>query len=154
MHIVPDTISIPVAVAVFAQDCAAISFMKAYDVQKGDVTLIHTVANDLGFAKYHSAQDTIIGTTSTEENPVLAKQNGPGAADHVIIYKKENTTERVLEITNGRFKLSLMVLAKTCMSCRVPAIHHHPWIAKKKGNPRPVGQCVQSRSTFCAAQTS
>ena len=74
---------------------------EAYNVQKGDIILIHTVAGGLGllfcqFAKSRGA--TVIGTTSTEEKAALAKENG---ADHVIIYKKEDTVQRVLEITNG-----------------------------------------------------
>ena len=40
----------------------------------------------------------MIGTTSTPEKAELAKKNG---AEHVILYTKENTAERVKEITNG-----------------------------------------------------
>ena len=74
---------------------------EAYNVQKGDVLLIHTVAGGLGllFTQYAKSRGaTIIGTTSTEEKAALAKSFG---ADHVILYPKENTVERVLELTNG-----------------------------------------------------
>ncbi|KAF8131619.1 hypothetical protein EV363DRAFT_172313 [Boletus edulis] len=99
---VPDAVSTRDAAAVFLQGLTAASFMEeAYNVQKGDVILIHTVAGGLGLlfsqlAKFRGA--TVIGTTSTKEKAALAKQHG---ADHVILYKQENTVQRVMEITNG-----------------------------------------------------
>ena len=74
---------------------------EAYPVNKGDVILIHTVAGGFGllaaqYAKYKGA--TVIGTTSTEAKAELAKKHG---ADHVILYTKEDTVQRVLEITNN-----------------------------------------------------
>lgn len=99
---VPDSVSTLTAVSVLLQGLTAISFMEeAYNVQKGDIVLIHTVAGGLGLLFCQVAKSrgaTVIGTTSTEEKAALAKQNG---ADHVIVYKKENTVQRVLEITNG-----------------------------------------------------
>lgn len=41
----------------------------------------------------------VIGTTSSEEKAKIAKENG---ATEMIIYTKENTVERVLEITGGQ----------------------------------------------------
>lgn len=99
---VSDSIPARTAVAALLQGATAVSFMEeAYNVQKDDVILIHTIAGGLGllfcqFAKYRGA--TVIGTTSTDEKAELAKRNG---ADHVIVYKRENTVQRVLEITNG-----------------------------------------------------
>jgi len=102
VHPVPDTVSTRTAAAVLLQGLTATSFTEeAYDIQKGDVILIHTVAGGLGLLLSQIAKSrgaTVIGTTSTEEKAALAKQNG---ADHVIIYKQENTVQRVLEITNG-----------------------------------------------------
>ena len=99
---VPDTVSARTAAAVLLQGLTATTFMEdAYNVQKGDIILIHTVAGGLGLLLSQIAKSrgaTVIGTTSTEEKAALAKQNG---ADHVIIYKQENTVQRVLEITNG-----------------------------------------------------
>jgi NADPH2:quinone reductase len=74
---------------------------EAYTVRKGDTILVHTVAGGLGllFAQLIKARGaTVIGTTSTKEKAELAKANG---ADHVILYKDEDTVERVLELTNG-----------------------------------------------------
>lgn len=75
---------------------------EAYDVKKGDIILVHTVAGGLGllFTAYAKSRGaTIIGTTSTPEKAEIAKSYG---ADHVILYTKENTVQRVLEITNGQ----------------------------------------------------
>ena len=74
---------------------------ESYNVKKGDTILIHTVAGGLGllftaYAKLRGA--TVIGTTSTPEKAEIAKSYG---ADYVILYPKENTVQRVLEITNG-----------------------------------------------------
>jgi len=74
---------------------------EAYELKKGDTILIHTVAGGFGliaaqYAKYKGA--TVIGTTSTEAKAELARAHG---ADHVILYTKEDTVKRVLEITNG-----------------------------------------------------
>ena len=74
---------------------------EAYNVQKGDIILVHTVAGGLGllFTAYAKSRGaTVIGTTSTPEKAALAKQHG---ADHVILYTRENVVERVLELTGG-----------------------------------------------------
>ncbi|KAL0951871.1 hypothetical protein HGRIS_008531 [Hohenbuehelia grisea] len=100
---IPDSISTLTAAAALVQSLTAVTFFEeAYQVKKGDVILIHTVAGGLGLlftqlAKHIGA--TVIGTTSTEEKSKLAKENG---TDHVILYKQEDTVERVLELTNGQ----------------------------------------------------
>ncbi|KAF9257094.1 NAD(P)-binding protein [Marasmius fiardii PR-910] len=76
-------------------------FEEAYKVSKGDIILIHTVAGGLGLLMAQLAKHigaTVIGTTSTREKAELAKKHG---ADHVILYKEEDTAQRVLEITRG-----------------------------------------------------
>lgn len=104
---------------------------ESYSVQKGDIILVHTVAGGLGlaFAAYAKSRGaTVIGTTSTPEKAELAKSYG---ADHVILYTKENTVQRVLEITNGEgvhavfdgvgkdtYVLQSMYLKCTDSSCR------------------------------------
>lgn len=99
---VPKSITSNIAAASLLQGLTAVTFFEeAYNVQKGDILLIHTVAGGLGLlmcqlAKYRGA--IVIGTTSTKEKAELAKAHG---ADHVILYPVENTVERVLEITNG-----------------------------------------------------
>ena len=74
---------------------------EAYQVKKGDTIFIHTIAGGLGliasqYAKWKGA--TVIGTTSTQEKAEFAKKQG---ADHVIVYTKEDTAQRVSELTNG-----------------------------------------------------
>lgn len=80
---------------------AITTMTESYYVKKGDVILVHTVAGGLGLAFLAYAKSrgaTVIGTTSTPEKAELAKSFG---ADHVILYTKENTVQRVLELTNG-----------------------------------------------------
>ena len=75
---------------------------EAYNVKKGDVIFVHTIAGGLGllFTTYAKSRGaTVIGTTSTPEKAEIAKSYG---ADHVILYTKENTVARVNEITNGQ----------------------------------------------------
>lgn len=86
----------------FVLGLTALTFVEeAYNVRPGDTILVHTVAGGLGLlitqlAKFRGA--TVIGTTSTAEKAEIAKANG---ADHVILYRSEDTAQRVLEITNG-----------------------------------------------------
>jgi len=102
-HPVPASIPTRIAAAALLQGLTAISFFEeAYKVKKGDTILVHTVAGGLGllFAQLgRRIGATVIGTTSTPEKAELAKENG---ADHVIIYRTEDTVQRVLEITNGQ----------------------------------------------------
>ena len=75
---------------------------EGYHVNKGDIILIHTVAGGFGLLAAQIAKArgaTVIGTTSTEAKAELAKSHG---ADHVILYTKEDTVKRVLEITGGQ----------------------------------------------------
>lgn len=84
------------------QGLTAVAFVEeAYNIREGDIIFIHTVAGGLGLllcqlAKIRGA--TVIGTTSTEEKARIAKEHG---ADHVILYRQEDTVQRVSEITNG-----------------------------------------------------
>ncbi|KAI0691988.1 NAD-P-binding protein [Cytidiella melzeri] len=99
---VPDSVKLDIAAGALLQGLTAVTHMtESYDVKKGDIILIHTVAGGLGllytaYAKLRGA--TVIGVTSTAEKAEIAKSYG---ADHVILYTKENTVQRVLEITRG-----------------------------------------------------
>ena len=82
--------------------CSVANVLKALGVQKGDTVLVHTVAGGLGllFAQLIKARGaTVIGTTSTPEKAAIAKAHG---ADHVVLYKDEDTVERVLALTGGQ----------------------------------------------------
>ncbi|KAJ7109847.1 hypothetical protein C8R44DRAFT_800726 [Mycena epipterygia] len=102
VHVLPTGVSTQIGAAALLQGLTALTFIdEAYAVKQGDVILVHTVAGGLGllFAQLIKARGaTVIGTTSTKEKAELAKANG---ADHVILYKDEDTVQRVLEITNG-----------------------------------------------------
>ncbi|KAI1798102.1 NAD(P)-binding protein [Ganoderma leucocontextum] len=102
-YALPDGVSTRDAAAGLLQGATALTFAtEAYNVQKGDVVLVHTVAGGLGliFAQLIKARGaTVIGTTSTPEKAALAKAHG---ADHVILYTQEDTVQRVLEITGGQ----------------------------------------------------
>ncbi|KAG6912493.1 hypothetical protein DXG01_014197, partial [Tephrocybe rancida] len=99
---VPENVSTRTAAAGVLQALTAYTFFEeAYKVKKDDKILVHTVAGGLGLlmAQLGRARGAIvIGTTSTPQKAELAKQNG---AEHVILYKDEDTVARVLEITNG-----------------------------------------------------
>ena len=103
VYAVPDSVSTRTAAAALGQGLTAIAQVtESYYVQKGDTVLVHTVAGGVGLllAQMASARGaTVIGTTSTPEKAELAKAHG---ADHVILYRKENTVERVLELTDGQ----------------------------------------------------
>jgi NADPH2:quinone reductase len=99
---VPDGLSTQIAAASLLQGLTAVTFFEeAYKVKNGDTILVHTVAGGLGLLFAQLARHvgaTVIGTTSTKEKAELAKQNG---ANHVILYRDEDTVQRVLELTNG-----------------------------------------------------
>lgn len=101
-YTLPESLSTRTAAASLTQGATALTFVtEAYNVQKGDIILVHTVAGGLGliFAQLIKARGaTVIGTTSTAEKAAIAKAHG---ADHVILYTQEDTVQRVLELTNG-----------------------------------------------------
>jgi NADPH2:quinone reductase len=103
VYAVPDTIPTRIAAAALGQGLTALAQLtESYSVQKGDIVLVHTVAGGVGLLLAQMAKArgaTIIGTTSTPEKAELAKAHG---ADHVILYKKENTVKRVLELTDEK----------------------------------------------------
>jgi len=99
----PDSISVYTAAAATVQGLTALTFLtESYPVKQGDTILIHTIAGGVGLLALQIAKAkgaTVIGTTSTPEKAALAKAHG---ADHVIIYRTEDTVKRVLEITEGK----------------------------------------------------
>ncbi|KAF7302705.1 NAD(P)-binding protein [Mycena chlorophos] len=102
VFVLPDGVSTRIGAAARTQGTTVLTFIEeAYNVQKGDTILVHTVAGGLGllFAQLIKLRGaTVIGTTSTPEKAAIAKANG---ADHVILYKDEDVVARVLEITKG-----------------------------------------------------
>ncbi|KAH9955613.1 NAD-P-binding protein [Russula dissimulans] len=99
---VPGDIPTRIAAAALMQGLTTLAQVtESYYVDHGDTVLVHTVAGGVGLLHAQLAKArgaTVIGTTSTPEKAALAKAHG---ADHVILYKQENTVQRVLELTNG-----------------------------------------------------
>ncbi|KAF9783802.1 hypothetical protein BJ322DRAFT_1067172 [Thelephora terrestris] len=75
---------------------------EGYEAKKGDA-IFRNSHHHGGFGliatQYAKSKGaTIIGTTSTESDAELVKAHG---VDHVIVYTKEDTVQRVSWITNG-----------------------------------------------------
>lgn len=100
---IPDNVSYETAAALGIQGLTAITLVNhAYNVQKGEKTLIHAAAGGVGsllVQLIHQKGATVIASVGSDEKAEFVKKLG---ADHVINYKKENLIERVLEITNGQ----------------------------------------------------
>ena len=100
---VPDAISDRTAAAMMLQGMTAQYLLRqTYRVQKGDTILMHAAAGGVGlivcqWAKHLGA--TVIGTVGSPEKAELAKAHG---CDHTILYRDENFTDRVKEITGGK----------------------------------------------------
>ncbi|KAI7730537.1 hypothetical protein M8C21_011453 [Ambrosia artemisiifolia] len=74
---------------------------KCFKVGPGHTILYHAAAGGVGSLACQWANAlgaTVIGTVSTKEKAVQAKEDG---CHHVIIYKEENFVDRVMEITSG-----------------------------------------------------
>jgi NADPH2:quinone reductase len=74
---------------------------RTHAVQKGETIVVHAAAGGVGlilcqWAKYLGA--TVIGTVGSEEKAKLARAHG---CEHVILYRTEDVSKRVREITNG-----------------------------------------------------
>ena len=74
---------------------------RIWPLKSGDAILIHAAAGGVGLIVSQWAKLlglTVIGTVSTEEKAVVARAHG---CDHVILYRSEDVTKRVREITGG-----------------------------------------------------
>jgi NADPH:quinone reductase len=98
----PEGIDFKTAAAMMLQGLtAAYLLRRTYRVQAGDAVLIHAAAGGVGsiacqWAKALGA--TVIGTVSSDAKAERARAHG---CDHVILYTRENFTQRVREITGG-----------------------------------------------------
>ncbi|KAJ9692818.1 hypothetical protein PVL29_011756 [Vitis rotundifolia] len=74
---------------------------RCFKVEPGHIVLVHAAAGGVGslLCQWANALGaTVIGTVSTNEKAVQAKEDG---CHHVIIYKEEDFVARVNEITSG-----------------------------------------------------
>ncbi|XP_023741871.1 uncharacterized protein LOC111889951 [Lactuca sativa] len=104
-HAVPVPSSIdPVeaAAVIFKGLTAYVMIHRAFKVEPGHTILVHAAAGGVGYLICQWARAigaTVIGTVSTKEKAVQAKEDG---CEHVILYKDEDFVERVMEITSGK----------------------------------------------------
>nr|BAA06460.1 TED2 [Zinnia elegans] len=90
------------AAAIFKGLTAEMLVRRCFKVGPGHTILYHAAAGGVGSLACQWANAlgaTIIGTVSTKEKAVQAKEDG---CHHVIIYKEENFVDRVMEITSGK----------------------------------------------------
>ena len=88
--------------AAMLQGCTAHYLCKStYLVKKGDKCLIHAAAGGVGLLLIQMVKNSgafVIGTVSTEEKAILAKEAG---ADEVILYSEQDFETEVKRITDG-----------------------------------------------------
>lgn len=80
---------------------AAYLLRRIHNFRAGDSVLIHAAAGGVGLILVQWAKHlglTVIGTVSSKEKAEAARSAG---ADHVILYRQEDTAARVRDITNG-----------------------------------------------------
>ena len=99
----PDAIDDQTAAAMMLQGMTAQYLLRrTYRVQAGDTILLHAAAGGVGLIASQWARHLgaiVIGTVGSDEKAELARAHG---CHHVIVYSRENFTERVREITNGQ----------------------------------------------------
>ncbi|KAL9254278.1 Quinone oxidoreductase 1-like protein [Drosera capensis] len=100
---VPVSIDPVVAASVLLKGLTAHYLVRrTYKVGPGDTVLVHAAAGGTGslLCQWANALGaTVIGTVSTKEKAIQAKDDG---CHHVIIYKEEDFVSRVNEITSGK----------------------------------------------------
>ncbi|MGE0612402.1 MAG: quinone oxidoreductase [Hyphomicrobiales bacterium] len=100
---VPDAVPLDIACALQLQGCTAHYLThSAFALKPGDTCLAHAGAGGVGqlltqLAKARGA--TAIVTVGDEDKAEIARGLG---ADHVVLYRKEDFRERVMEITGGK----------------------------------------------------
>lgn len=102
LHGIPDDIDDDTAAAVLLKGCTVEYLVRrTYPVQRGDNVLLTAAAGGVGLLAcqwLHAIGANVIGTVGTEEKGELARSNG---CDHVILYREEDISSRVREITGG-----------------------------------------------------
>lgn len=98
----PDWLGDETAAAMMLKGLTANYLLRsAYPVRAGETILIHAAAGGVGlimcaWAKHLGA--TVIGTVSTDEKAVIAREHG---CDHPIVYTREDVAAKVREIAGG-----------------------------------------------------
>lgn len=98
----PDDIDDRTAAAVLLKGCTAEFLVeRCARVESGQAVLVHAAAGGVGHLLVgwlKAVGATVIGTVGSEEKAAQVRAAG---ADHVILYKQEDTAARVREITDG-----------------------------------------------------
>ncbi|KAI3720845.1 hypothetical protein L2E82_31841 [Cichorium intybus] len=110
-RVLPADLAVPVPSSVDPVEAAGIIFKglttyvlihRSFKVERGHTILVHAAAGGVGslLCQWTSAIGaTVIGTVSTKEKAVQAKEDG---CRHVILYKDEDFVDRVMDITSGK----------------------------------------------------
>ena len=100
---VPDNIDLEIAATLMTKGLTTFYLLhKTYPVQSGQTILFHAAAGGVGqiFGQWAKTLGCkLIGTVGNDEKIQKAKDYG---YDYVINYNKENFSEKVLELTNGK----------------------------------------------------
>ncbi|KAF3681691.1 putative ubiquinol-cytochrome c reductase complex chaperone CBP3 -like protein [Capsicum annuum] len=100
---VPPSIDPIVAASILLKGMTAQFLLRrCFKVERGHTVLVHAAAGGVGSLLCQWANTlgaTVIGTVSTKEKAIQAKDDG---CHHVIIYKEEDFVTRVNEITSGQ----------------------------------------------------
>lgn len=98
----PDEIEFETAAAMMLKGMTAHYLLRRiYKVSSEDTILFHAAAGGVGSIATQWAKSlgaNVIGTVGSQEKAELAKAQG---CDHPILYREENFTDRVRELTNG-----------------------------------------------------
>jgi NADPH2:quinone reductase len=98
----PDSIAFDTAAAMTMRGLTtAYLLRRIHPLRAGDTVLLHAAAGGVGLIFLQWAKLlglTVIGTVSTPEKAEIARAHG---CDHVVIYTRENVSDRVREITGG-----------------------------------------------------
>ncbi|HEV7814463.1 MAG TPA: quinone oxidoreductase [Janthinobacterium sp.] len=101
--VLPDKIDFETAAAMTLQGLTVqYLFHRTAALKAGDTVLLHAAAGGIGLIACQWARVlgvTLIGTVGSDDKAALAAAHG---CAHVINYNKENFTERVRELTNGK----------------------------------------------------
>ena len=100
---IPDGIDDVTAAAMMLKGLTAQYLLRqVYQVKSGDTILFHAAAGGVGLIACQWAKRlgaTVIGTVGNDQKAEIAKDHG---CDFPIVYTRENFTDRVREITDGK----------------------------------------------------
>lgn len=98
----PDAINNEQAAAMMLKGMTAYMLLsQVHSVQPGEAVLIHAAAGGVGLIACQWARHlgaTVIGTVGSEAKAELARAHG---CEHPILYREEDVTDRVRQITDG-----------------------------------------------------